>query len=945
MPTVSDLDPGASLVHMAERLDLHSGDGLHLTSGPRPRIMANADAAERSARSLPGVGVSALAPPKHEDIMSNDDQQVKRGAWLARAEREVWGVRSGRHGSAPLDTRGLSHAGPACPRLVDGAGWGWAGARAGDVLLPTYDHKGGEVGARLWQQGGARLAPSADTGLATTGAVLLNGVGVAWWRDGETPEAVLICEGEPDWLTACIIAPASGLRVAVIGIYSGAWSAEMGARFAELGEGARVGILCDRDKAGERYAATIRQSLPAHVEAYRWGADVDVNDLWRKASDVDVTLEALLSGPDMPAAPSTELTRWDWTDAQGWTEHEGWADARQREMQWAAAQERAATQGVEAGDAHTERARKWARTALERSVEFLRGAEGDRVGVLRALAPVASMVKGGALDGLEVRQVWTTTYVTGDRNTRADRALLIRDVLNYPKRQATTLEDIARTLAAQDGEKATARKAERKAGPAVDAKAEEVRRKEARAAAWRADVDGRAWGRIPSEAEIARRLIDYLTPPDDEGPVGDEDSLWRYDGSAGLWREVTKASVTRIISAWDGAPIDDKRSIKIDAKTPKAARTIAIDLQEREGFMSQAPCGVMLRDGFLAVDTLARKVEIVPASREHRARHKLDAMPTDKRSDLLATYLASAHEGEDAADKVRLMGEVLFVALTGLGTTYKKAVLAYGEAGGGKSQWLELLGGLVPKSATSTVEPQRMSEDYHCAALAGKTLNVVAELEGEEILKEGRFKGIVHGEKQQARNPAGRVFSVVPRALHVFASNSLPSAPGASGAYWDRWLVMGFTKRWTTKDDRTLLKGGVAEIGKRILAEDMGGLLGWVIDCGRDLVARGHYTIPATSRDLLNEWKGSGDNVAGWLEERARAHTQEEPRNRWANRSAAYRDYVEWARNLGFGTLNASNFKLRLKSLGVRCLRSRGGYLFSLDLLGDIAPPDDASPF
>ena len=89
MPTVSDLDPGASLVHMAERLDLHSGDGLHLTSGPRPRIMANADAAERSARSLPGVGVSALAPPKHEDIMSNDDQQVKRGAWLARAEREL----------------------------------------------------------------------------------------------------------------------------------------------------------------------------------------------------------------------------------------------------------------------------------------------------------------------------------------------------------------------------------------------------------------------------------------------------------------------------------------------------------------------------------------------------------------------------------------------------------------------------------------------------------------------------------------------------------------------------------------------------------------------------------------------------------------------------------------------------------------------------------------
>lgn len=203
----------------------------------------------------------------------------------------------------------------------------------------------------------------------------------------------------------------------------------------------------------------------------------------------------------------------------------------------------------------------------------------------------------------------------------------------------------------------------------------------------------------------------------------------------------------------------------------------------------------------------------------------------------------------------------------------------------------------------------------------------------------------MHGEPQQARQPAGRVFSMTPRALHVFASNSLPAAPGASGAYWDRWLVMGFTKRFTTKDDRTLLAGGVAEIGKRILAEDMPGLLGWVIECGRDLVTRGSYTIPATSRDLLAEWKGSGDNVAGWLEERARPHTRDEPRNRWAKRSVAYRDYVEWARNLGFGTLNASNFKLRLKALGVRCVKSHGDFLFSLDLLGDTAPANGGSPF
>jgi hypothetical protein len=533
---------------------------------------------------------------------------------------------------------------------------------------------------------------------------------------------------------------------------------------------------------------------------------------------------------------------------------------------------------------------------------------------------------------------------------------MVKDVFDYRGRQATTLEEIARNLAAKDEEEGRGRRKgeEKRGGQRAEAEAAapaplattERERREAAAAKHRRAVDQAEWQRLPSDLELARRLIEYLSPPGEGGPVGDEDSLWRYDIETGLWKEVTKAATTRIISAWDGAPTaDGKRALMINAPTPKAARTLATDLCERSSFFSGAPCGVMLRDGFLSVDPIGRTVEIVPPSPEHRARHRLDAMPTSKRGDLLSLYLDTAHEGEDAADKVRLMGEVLFVALTGLGTTYKKAILAYGEAGGGKSQWLELLGGLVPESATATIKPQSMGADYHCAALAGKTLNRVSELGGDEILKEAEFKGIVHGEPQQARHPSGRVFTVVPRALHVFASNSLPPAPGASGAYWDRWIIMGFLKKFTTKDDRTLLAGSVAEIGKRIIAEDMGGLLGWVIDCGRDLVARGHYTIPATSRDLLAEWKSSGDNVAGWLGERAKPHEKDEPRRRWTRRTVAYRDYAEWARGLGYGTLNATNFKLRLRALGVRCVIYCGIDHYALDLLGDLAPAGDDNPF
>lgn len=393
----------------------------------------------------------------------NHDAKVKAGRWLA-----LFGdVCAAAHcvAGAPLEGRGLGWLAAGLPRLGDSAAqWRglWAGAGAGDIPLATYDANGEAVGVRLWCASGERLAPRADSGLATSGAVVADAVCVDWWRGGDAPDAVWIAEGEPDWASACMAAVASGLRVAVIGIYSGAWSPDMARHFAALPAGVKVGILADRDRAGERYAATIRASLPAGVECYRWGwSGGDVNDRWQDGQDIEALISACEDGPPMPPPPSGEEDRWQWGDADGWTERAGWAEARERERAWAAAAAAAKASGAEAGDAHLERARKWARAAYERSLDALRGGCG-RDEALRVCAPVASLIAGGALDVAEVRQGWMSAYVDGarDRETRLDRARLIRDVLSYRGRERRTLEDIARTLAAGDAVR-------RDAGPAA----------------------------------------------------------------------------------------------------------------------------------------------------------------------------------------------------------------------------------------------------------------------------------------------------------------------------------------------------------------------------------------------------------------------------------------------------------------------------------------------
>lgn len=864
-------------------------------------------------------------------------------------------------GSAPLHKRGLGAWKEARALTAEEAevlrgnvkAGVWAGAQVGDLILPTRNHLGQIVGARLWTVEGVRLAPRADSGLATTGAVLCNYVAVNWLQGAQAPACLIIAEGEPDFATCCIVADAMmskypKYQYAVIGIYSGAWSREFGARITEAGA-VGVVIATDKDKAGEGYAGKIRASIGRDVEVTRWAGSgsKDVNEV-AMTEDGDAIIDAIFDGAPMPPPPSEDEGRWAWTDAAGWAEDPSWAAAREAEKAWAAARE---IPRERLDDAMLERAKKWSEAKLAAVCLELEGLDGNRGRALAIMAPVMSLVAGGALDRGLVEGDLVAAYVSGDKETRRDRHQQIKDALksgpNGRPRDPISLEDIASKLAAEDDEKQREAEARRKRQEETKHQAPKESRKNAKNESaevdapadmgeassvenWHEEIDAMGWDRTPSEVELAHRLIEYLTPPGHPRPVSDEGTMWRYSQTDGVWVEVTAASVTRIVSGWDKCRTDDKKQLKISEKASRAARAIAMHLVEGVGFFGRAPRGVMLRSQFLAVDVVKKTVTLEAPSPDHRARHKLSADPSAP-GDILTRYITTAHDGTDAQEKIELMGQVAFSALAGLGTVYKKAVLLYGEKGTGKSQFLRLVQGLVPQAAQCTVLPQKMGEDYHCAALANKTLNVVGELEADEFLKEGNVKSIMHGEPIQARQPRGEVFQLVPIALHLFCANCLPAAPGVSPAFWDRWIVVGFEKAWTG-EARAMLDGGVADIAERILESDLAGLLGWAVDCGRKLVSAGAYTIPESSKRLMKEWQAEGDSVAAWLEERATLLDRAAPQHEWAKALTAYEDYKIYTDQHNFRPVNSRKFKSRLQSCGVKHTRGASGSLYGVKL-------------
>lgn len=372
-------------------------------------------------------------------------------------------------GSAPLHKRGLGSWKEARALTADDAEalrGVWTGAQVGDLILPTRNHTGQIVGARLWTMEGVRLAPRADSGLATTGAVLCNYVAVNWLQGAVPPSLLLIGEGEPDFVTLCILADkmmerAPNVSVAIMGIYSGAWTKELGERAGEVING--VVIATDRDIAGEGYAGKIRASIKTGT-VVRWlggSGGQDVNDCFL-TPDFDMS-HALFGGAAMPPPPSEDEGRWKWSDAAGWSEDPAWAAAREAEKAWAAARE---IPRERLDDAMLERAKKWSEAKLAAVCLELEGIDGNRGRALAIMAPVMSLVAGGALDRGLVEGDLVAAYVSGDKDTRKDRHQQIKDALksgpNGRPRDTITLEDIASKLAAEDDERKREEEARRK---------------------------------------------------------------------------------------------------------------------------------------------------------------------------------------------------------------------------------------------------------------------------------------------------------------------------------------------------------------------------------------------------------------------------------------------------------------------------------------------------
>lgn len=439
-----------------------------------------------------------------------------------------------------------------------------------------------------------------------------------------------------------------------------------------------------------------------------------------------------------------------------------------------------------------------------------------------------------------------------------------------------------------------------------------------------------------SQVELARYLLASWS---EEGDIVWVNGFQQYDRDAGVWIPRDQDVCKRDLLALNGRGYGQhtftttgqvkQRTLRLTESTCNSVLSIAKSLanpkvQANEpDFFDDAPVGVMCRGGFL---TLAGgNVVYRPPRPDDRQRIALDiAYNTGATCPLWTRALENwfGHD-EDGANKAALLGEFVGAALFGMATRYQKALFIVGGGGNGKSQLLDIVSALFPKGRVHAIRPQDWGSEYQRAELAGAMVNIVAELPASAIAEDSSFKAIITGDPTSARQIYQRPFTFRPRCAHIFSANEYPQALDTSDGFWRRVLVLTMNRRFDGTPEE------IHELAKRIIAQELDGVLAWAAEGARRLIAQNGYTRVASCEAAVAVWRRDSDPVALWVDQRTTPPTEDDE---GMLATELFRDYRSWSEAYSYPVLNLNNFSKTLTRLLGPPKHTERGNLYSLRL-------------
>lgn len=260
---------------------------------------------------------------------------------------------------------------------------------------------------------------------------------------------------------------------------------------------------------------------------------------------------------------------------------------------------------------------------------------------------------------------------------------------------------------------------------------------------------------------------------------------------------------------------------------------------------------------------------------------------------------------------------------------WKKALILYGESNTGKSVVGRVLRDLVGQDKTCGIPIDDMGDPKGLAPIKGKQLNLLPELDGGALIKDGGFKSLISGGDTIMINEKYKPqMQYKPFAKHVFITNTLPAINDRSNGTYKRLIVLEFTRVFNDKTQNNNLSD--------LLVSELEGILQWALIGANEIDSLdGDFIEPEVSRQILEAHKKDGNELSWFVEDclqRCEASNE--------LFSDVYDRYVRWNKgnlNLGRTTfakmLNACGFSLAYKRPQYALSDTKKRYVINCNLL------------
>jgi putative DNA primase/helicase len=384
--------------------------------------------------------------------------------------------------------------------------------------------------------------------------------------------------------------------------------------------------------------------------------------------------------------------------------------------------------------------------------------------------------------------------------------------------------------------------------------------------------------------------------------VAGDTQLWYY--KSGVWQSGGRNEIRRNLHGLLGErarPSHVSNVIEfLEARIPEIAGP------GPEGFLN-------FKNGMLNWNTL----ELLPHNPNFYSTYQINLDWNPQSScPTIDAFLDSVAEPET----VKLLWEVAGIAIyPRMG--FHKAILLDGDGRNGKGTYLRLIEAVVPKSARSSLELQRIETDkFACAQLYGKVLNVCGDIPDAALSDTSKFKMITGEDEISAEYKHRDIFTFTSQATLIFSANELPETSDGTKGFFSRLLLIPFNKLSLDDDD----------IDKSLEPRMHQELEGFVVKAVAGLRAakvRGKFLPTQSTQKALEAYKQVSDNVRAFSDA-CLVQSSESV----VDRQDMYKRYSEFCEAKGLRASTPKAFYNKVLKLNEKWLESRqasgGRYVF-----------------